>query len=71
MHKQIVHTAHLTHWTHSVSQCTVHRKIVHSAPPGGHEGNTAFTPSYSHDGDDDGCDEEEEEEKKDIFEMKL
>ena len=48
---------------HSVSQCT--------AGTGGHEGNTAFTPSYSHDGDDDDCDEEEEEEKKDIFEMKL
>ena len=57
-----------------MSQCTVHRKIVHSAPPGGHEGNTAFsavTASYAHDGDDDDCDEEKEEEEKDIFEMKL
>ena len=46
-----------------MSQCT--------AGTGGHEGNTAFTPSYSHDGDDDDCDEEEEEEKKDNFDIKL
>ena len=46
--------------TASHTQCTV--DTAHRAPPGGHEGNTAFTPSYSDDcdDDDDDCDDDDD-----------